>query len=82
MMKSMCHKAVAAMLTCIRYLRLCGQTSETTGLTLQGLSTVTVLLHRDLCTCVFQSTVDTVGRKSPPLIIRARCLLRLWAPSP
>lgn len=37
--------------------------------------TVTVRLHRDMGMCVWGSRVGTPGLKSPPLIIRPRCLL-------
>ena len=74
-------ETVAAMLTCIPYPWLCRQTSETTGLTLQGLPTVTVLLHEDVCMCVLWGVrVDPAHHKSPPLIIWPCCLLFLWAP--
>lgn len=74
-------ETVAAMLTCIQYPWLCRQTSETTGLTLQGLPIVTVLLNEDVCICVlWGSRIDTAGHNSPSLIIWPRCLLPLWAP--
>lgn len=69
-----------AMLTCIQSPWLCRQTSETTGLTLKGLPTVTVQLHRDACMCVLGGVgVDSAGHKSPALIIRPRWLLPLRA---
>lgn len=74
-------ETATAMLTCIQYPWLCRHTSETTGLTLQGLPTVTMLQHKDVCMCVlWGGRVDTAGHKSPPLIIRPCCLLPLRVP--
>lgn len=69
-------ETAAAMLTCIQYPWFCRQTSETTGLTLQGL----LYCHRAVTqgrgyVCVWGSRVGTPGLKSPPLIIRPCCLL-------
>lgn len=78
-------ETAAAMLTCIQYPWLCKQTSDTTGLILQGfllsLSCYTEMCVC-VCVCVFVKEAVLVLLATNPLLssLGPRCLLPLWAP--